>query len=112
MNEHNHVTDYDDVIGMSLADIARSERVVIFASGLTDTRMIQRLLTDRAMPFRIIEMGMGSMRSRADFRRLCEMTGWHLLPQIFVDGRFIGGVDELFAHTSLAVQTADQGITH
>ena len=101
MKNDSRVTDYEDVVGMSLIDIARSEKVVIFASGLTDTRMIQRLLSDRGIPFRVIEMGMGSMRSRVDFRRLCEMTDWHLLPQIFIDGIFIGGIDELLAHPSL-----------
>ena len=101
MKHGNHITDYEDVVGMSLPDIARSEKVVIFASGLTDTRMIVRFLTDRGIPFRVIEMGMASSRSRVDFRRLCEMTDWHLLPQIFVDGIFIGGVDEFFSHPSL-----------
>ena len=96
MKHGDQVTDYEDVASMSLPDIARSEKVVIFASGLTDTRMIEKFLADRAIPIRVIEMGMGSSRSRVDFRRLCEMTNWHLLPQVFVDGMFIGGVDELF----------------
>lgn len=103
MNEANHVTDYAEVAGMSLIDIARSAKVVIFASGLTDTRMIQRRLADRGIPFRVIEMGMGSARNREDFGRLCDLTNWRLLPQIFVDGTFIGGVDELLAHPVLAV---------
>ena len=98
MNEASYVADYEDIADMSLPDIARSEKVVIFASGLTDTRMIVKFLTDRGTPFRVIEMGMGSSRSRVDFRRLCEMTNWHLLPQIFVDGTFVGGVDELFEY--------------
>ena len=101
MKQGNHVTDYEEVTGQSLPEIACSEKVVIFASGLTDMRMIQRMLGDRGIPFRVIEMGMGSMRSRVDFRRLCEMTDWHLLPQIFIDGIFIGGIDELLAHPSL-----------
>jgi len=102
MEEGNHVTDYEDLVGMPLIDIARSEKVVIFASGLTDTRMIVRYLTDRRIPFKVIEMGMGSLRSRVDFRHLCELTDWQLLPQIFVDGRFIGGMDEFFAHPALS----------
>jgi glutaredoxin-related protein len=106
MEDANHVTDYEDLVGMPLIDIARSEKVVIFASGLTDTRMIVRYLTDRSVPFRVIEMGMGSMRSRVDFRHLCEMTDWHLLPQIFVDGIFIGGMEEFFAHPTLAGDAA------
>jgi len=98
MKQGDHITDYEEMAGMSLPDIARSEKVVIFASGLTDTRMIVRILTDRGIPFRVIEMGMANSRSRVDFRRLCEMTDWHLLPQIFVDGRFIGGTDELIEY--------------
>lgn len=96
MKQADHITDYEEIAGMSLPDIACSEKVVIFASGLTDTRMIVKFLTDRSIPFRVIEMAMGNSRSRVDFRRLCEMTNWHLLPQIFVDGIFVGGVDELF----------------
>ena len=98
MKQGDHVTSYEDVVGQSLPAIARSEKVVMFASGLTDTRMIVRFLTDRGIPFRVIEMGMGNSRSRVDFRRLCEITNWHLLPQIFVDGIFVGGVDELIEY--------------
>jgi len=98
MKQGDRITSYDDVVGKSLPEIARSEKVVIFASGLTDTRMIVRILTDRGVPFRVIEMGMASSRSRVDFRRLCEMTKWHLLPQIFVDGVFVGGADEVIEY--------------
>jgi len=101
MDETDRVTNYEDVVGTSLIDIARSEKVVIFASGLTDTRMIVKFLTDRGIPFRVIEMGMVSSRSRVDFRRLCEITNWHLLPQIFLDGEFIGGADELLEYLGI-----------
>ena len=98
MKQDDHITSYEDMVDQSLPDIARSEKVVIFASGLTDTRMIVKLLNDRGIPFRVIEMGMASSRSRVDFRRLCEITNWHLLPQIFVDGVFVGGADELIEY--------------
>ena len=55
MNEASYVADYEDLADMSLPDIARSEKVVIFASGLTDTRMIVKFLTDRGTPFRVID---------------------------------------------------------
>ena len=47
MKQGNHVTDYEEVTGQSLPEIACSEKVVIFASGLTDTRMIVKLRKNR-----------------------------------------------------------------
>ena len=42
-------------------------------------------------------MGMGSLRMRERFHALESLTGWHMLPQVFVDGRFVGGYQEILA---------------
>lgn len=92
---------YEDLVGHSLSDMAHSERVVIFASGITDMRMIMKFLAERGIPFKVIEMDMGNVHNRAAFRELCRMTGWNLLPQIFIGGNFIGGLDEFFEHPAI-----------
>jgi len=82
------------------ADIARlagSARVVVFRSNLTDTRMLIHWLQREGMDHREVTMGMGSGVERDRFHRLRDWTGWPYLPQVFVDGRFVGGADEFLA---------------
>jgi len=100
LNSHT-IFAYEDLIGHSLSEIATSERVVIFSSGITDMRMIMKFLAERGIPFKVIEMEMGSVQNRAAFRNLCRMTDWNLLPQIFIGGTFIGGLDEFFEHPAI-----------
>lgn len=75
-----------------------AERVVIFSSNLTDIRPITTYLRQRDIRHRVVRMGMRSQAMRDRFARLRRATGWHKLPQIFVDGWFIGGYDEFFAY--------------
>ena len=83
-----------------IAELAASARVVIFRSGLTDTRHLVRYLERASVDFREITMGMGSSAERDRFHRLREWTGWTLLPQVFLDGAFVGGADELIARAA------------
>ncbi len=78
-----------------------SATVVIFRSGLTDTRSVVRALRQHGIDFREVEMPMGSEQMRNRFQRLQQMTGWGSLPQIFVHGAFVGGPDELLQHPIL-----------
>ncbi|MFP4648050.1 MAG: DUF3429 family protein [Halorhodospira sp.] len=80
----------------------RSATVVIFRSGVTDTRALVRTLHQHGIDFREVELSMGSEQMRSQFHRLQQMTGWRSLPQIFVHGAFVGGPDELFQHPILA----------
>jgi len=98
MTKENYRIAYEKMAGSLISDIATSEMVVIFTSNLTDIRMIERHLINHDLPFKVIEMGMGNIHNRNGFRELCETTGWKMLPQIYVNGEFIGGTDEFFRH--------------
>lgn len=74
-----------------------SEQIVVFTSTLTDTRQLATRIAASGRPFREIRLGMGSSAMRRKFDALRRMTNWPYLPQIFVDGRFVGGFDEFEA---------------
>lgn len=77
-----------------IAKLLRSARVVIFRSNLTDTRSLIAHLEREGIGYREITMGMGSGVERDRFHRLRDWTDWPLLPQVFVDGAFVGGAEE------------------
>lgn len=79
-----------------LAALIRAAEVVVFRSGLTDTRVLSAWLERNGVDYRLVTMGMGSGAERDRFHRLRDWTGWSLLPQVFLNGRFIGGADEFF----------------
>jgi len=90
---HSRLEDHDQ----SLTQQITSSRVVVFCSNLTDIRPITTRLVQAEVPYRVVVMGMGSVSMRERFHRLQQLTGWTKLPQVFVDGRFIGGYEEFFA---------------
>jgi glutaredoxin len=71
---------------------AQSAEVVIFRSPLSDLGGLDRLLDRRGVKWRSIELGMGERENRARFELLRQYTGHATLPQIFVGGRFVGGI--------------------
>ena len=75
-----------------LRQLARSADVVVFHSPVTDLGGLDEQLEESGCNWRAIEMGMGSSDSREQFRRLKAMTGRGTLPQVFVEGRFVGGL--------------------
>lgn len=81
-----------------LHELIASARVVVFCSNITDLRPVTTRLQRLAIPYRLVTLGMGYPRMRQRFHALESLTGWHLLPQIFVDRRFIGGYEEFFDH--------------
>lgn len=91
----NRVTVDDADAPRDIARLAASARVVVFRSGLTDTRRLVGYLERAGVDFREVTMGMGSASERDRFHRLRDWTGWALLPQVFVDGVFAGGADDL-----------------
>ncbi len=72
--------------------LANSADVVVFHSPVTDLGGLDELLERSGREWRAIEMGMGSSESREQFARLKDLTGSRTLPQVFVDGRFVGGL--------------------
>jgi len=91
---------HDTAAPADLAEIAASAEVVVFRSGLTDTRALEATLEREGRDYRVVTMGMGSPEQRDRFHRLRDWTGWGLLPIVFVDGRFIGGGDEYLAQVT------------
>lgn len=76
--------------------------VVMLVSPLTDARPVSRWLKQRGVQFEQIELSMASAVSRDEFHQLQAATGWHGLPQIFIHGEFVGGIEEFFAHPEVS----------
>lgn len=76
----------------TLKDLAASAEVVVFHSTVTDLGGLDELLESSGRDWRAIEMGMGSADNREQFARLKALTGSTTLPQVFIDGRFVGGL--------------------
>lgn len=67
---------------------------VLFRSSLTDLDDLPEALAAAGIECREVEMGMGSADNRELFYRLREHTGHASLPQVFIDGKFVGGLAE------------------
>jgi glutaredoxin-related protein len=91
-------TDHLDALRRDVS----SAPVVLFVSRITDVRELLARLDEVGMEYRIVTMAMGDAASRDRFHVLEEWTGHKTLPQVFLDGRFIGGPTELLAHSRLA----------
>lgn len=92
------------------ATLTQSE-VVLVVSPVTDDRFIHDLLGKHGLAAARVEYTMASHADRTEFDQLRAATGWRTLPQIFVRGRFIGGVSELLkmlAEGAAAPEQADQ----
>jgi len=75
--------------------------IVIFSSRLTDIRSLITQLEHNNLDYKEVRMGMGNEESRNYFNALRHLTDWPYLPQIFVNGKFVGGIDELLNHPLL-----------
>jgi glutaredoxin len=90
------------------ADVT-SARVVVFASRITDVREILLRFEELGIDHRLVTMAMGDASQRDRFHVLEEWTGSGTLPQVFIDGHFIGGPKELFAHRAMQGQRPAAG---
>jgi glutaredoxin len=88
---------------------AGSAPIVLFASRITDVRELERRLDELGLEYRVVTMAMGDAAARDRFHVLEEWTGHRTLPQVFLDGRFIGGPTELLAHPRLAAGAPQAG---
>ena len=88
------------------ADTGTAEaRVTLIVSSLTDDRRVTRFLDALGWAYKREQWSMASSTDREAFQELQQQTGWKTLPMIFLDGKFIGGIDELFSHP--AIKDAD-----
>lgn len=85
-----------------LTQLARSARVVVFHSPVTDLAGLDERLDRTGLQWRAVELGMGDADNRARFQALKSLTGCGTLPQVFMDGRFVGGLREATARLEAA----------
>lgn len=70
-------------------------RVVVFHSPVTDLGGLDDALMNAGVEWAPVELGMGNTANRELFSDLKAITGHRTLPQVFVDGVFVGGLDAL-----------------
>jgi len=87
----------DGPLPVWLAQLVAGTRAVVFCSELTDTRRLEQQLRGSGVEYGIQRMGMGSEAMRRRFGELRAYTRWPTLPQVFLDGRFVGGEPEVAA---------------
>jgi len=80
---------------------AASAPVVIFASRVTDVREILDRLDTLGLEHRVVTLAMRDPAQRERFHVLEEWTGSRILPQVFLDGHYIGGPKEFLVHPRL-----------
>jgi glutaredoxin len=98
----NAVAERTDQLPQRLQAAAQGSRVLLLVSPLTDARPVTGWLNRHGVAFEQVELSMASAQSRAEFHRLQAATGWRGLPQIFIDGEFVGGIEEFFDHPVVA----------
>lgn len=72
--------------------LSHSAPVVIFRGALTDLGGLDHWLERRGKRWQSIELALDEPESRARFSALKHFTGHPTLPQVFVDGHFVGGI--------------------
>ena len=103
-----------------LAEQIQSGQIVVFASRTTDTRRLEPFLEASHMTSVIVLMDLSVDATHQRFQLLKLHTAWPYLPQIFFEGRFIGGAEELFAilgrrredHTGRELQFTPSRVQH
>ncbi|UEX79100.1 DUF3429 family protein [Spiribacter halobius] len=80
-----------------IVELARSAPVVVFHSPVTDLAGLDQRLDQAGLRWRAVELGMGDSDNRARFQALKALTGSGTLPQVFMDGRYVGGLREAMA---------------
>ena len=94
----------DEEAAWRLVSEVASSRVVIFTSPLTDVRGMTERLATLGILHQVICMSMGDRSARSRFKVLQRYTDWPYLPQVFIDGRFVGGYDEFYAHPLIVIR--------
>jgi glutaredoxin-related protein len=90
---------------------ARSAPVVIFSSEFTDLRPILRRLDERQIAHREIIVDAAPTAPLDRYGDLRALTGWQTLPQVFVEGAFVGGYEEILRHPLIQQAAAPRSQT-
>ena len=83
---------------------------VVFHSPVTDLDGLPEELERHSYRCSTRELGMGNPDNRALFDRLREETGHRTLPQVFIDGAFVGGIGETRAWLRAHVEWGPRGV--
>lgn len=85
---------HTDTIEKIRTTVAGTKIVVVGMSGNPHVRRARRALLAAGRPFEYLEFGsyFGGWRERLAIKL---WSGWPTFPQVFVDGRLVGGADEL-----------------
>jgi len=75
-----------------IKQLSKSAQVVIFHSPLTDLGGLDHELNRRGKRWKGVELPMGDPANRERYQELKRFTGQTTLPQVFIDGRFVGGI--------------------
>ncbi|RLK51224.1 uncharacterized protein DUF3429 [Alkalispirillum mobile] len=97
------MTTHEEAIQQEIDD----HGVVVFCSGLTETELLREAAQARGHAYREVRMGMGDAAMRERFHTLQAMTGRETLPQVFVDGQFVGGMQDYLAQGAAAGMGAE-----
>lgn len=77
-----------------LRQLAQQAPVVVFHSPVTDLGGLDQELDRAGIRWQAVEMTMASQASRDLFHQLRHWTGHPTLPQVFSEGRFLGGLEQ------------------
>jgi len=89
------VSDADTMLNYINADAKQPARVTLFSKpGCAHCQRAKSALSDKGMPYEEIVLGAGGV----SFSSLAAVTGAGTTPQVFIDGKLIGGADELEAY--------------
>lgn len=81
-----------------IEDLIPARGAVIFHSPLTDLNGLPAEIRAHGYTCQQAELGMGDTRNRELFGSLRDYTGHGTLPQVFIDGVFVGGLGETREH--------------
>lgn len=101
-----NVLDCTEIQNFLLRDVVSRDAVVVFASSITDIRALCMTLARERLSHCLILMRMEDERTRDRFHLLTETTHWPYLPQIFIDGEFVGGDLEFFKDPRISRESA------
>lgn len=84
--------------GNGITTLSHSAPVVVFRSPSTDLGGLNHLLDRLGMRWQAVTLDLSDAAMRERFAELCHHTGATTLPQVFADGRFIGGIEASLDH--------------
>lgn len=96
MNIDNAVRPLRTELPEQVQSAIANNRVVLVVSPITELGLVTRWLSQQGQDYCRVELSMRSPAARASYEKLRRATRCSSLPQIFIDGQFIGGTEQFF----------------